>query len=288
MTYKIAHHRLLSDYVQHESSEKNSGTFASGLPDTIVFHFTATGSLQAAVNELLDSEVKASAHLVIGRNGSVVQLMPFDRIAWHAGVSEYQGRRDLNRYSIGIELENAGRLMKSGDQYLSWFGRAYGEDEVIQATHSHEAEPGYWHRYTEPQISTLMDVCRLLCSHYNITALVGHDTVSLDNKMDPGPAFPLSVIREKLLYHDRKEGIDKLSSIARAGTLHSGDSMLLREPHGSSPAVSLADLPLGTPVDVTGENRDFYRVSIPVEGWLRKETIQLENEQLHLQEVIDV
>ena len=288
MAYKIAHHRLLSDYVQHESSEKNSGTFATGLPDTIVFHFTATGSLQAAVNELLDSEVKASAHLVIGRNGSVVQLMPFDRIAWHAGVSEYQGRKDLNRYSIGIELENAGRLMKSGDQYLAWFGRTYGEDEVVQATHPQESEPGYWHRYTEPQISTLMEVCRLLCSHYRITALVGHDTVSLDNKMDPGPAFPLSVIREKLLHHDRKEGIDKLSPLARTGTLYQNDSRLLREPHDTSPAVSLTEIAPGTAVSVTGENRDFYRVSVPVEGWLRKENIKLENEQLQLQEVIDV
>ncbi|MDX1696097.1 MAG: N-acetylmuramoyl-L-alanine amidase, partial [Ketobacteraceae bacterium] len=95
MSYKIAHHRLLSDFVQHESSEKNSGTFASGLPDTLVFHATATGSLQAAVNELMDSEVRASAHLIVGRNGGVVQLMPFDRIAWHAGVSEYQGRTNL-------------------------------------------------------------------------------------------------------------------------------------------------------------------------------------------------
>ena len=288
MTYKIAHHRLLSDFVQHESSEKNSGTFAAGLPDTLVFHFTGTGSLQAAVNELMDEHIKASAHLIIGRNGGVVQLMPFDRIAWHAGVSEYQGRQNINRYSIGIELENAGRLIKSGDQYLSWFGRAYSDDDVVQARLENEDEPGYWHRYTEAQISTVLEISRLLCSHYNIQSLAGHSEITRERQADPGPALPLHMLRQRLLNHDRREGVDSFKPMIRPGTICHGDAFVLSEPSGSSPAVSLDAVCQGTPIDVKGENQGFYRVSIPVEGWISKDCVKLDQDQLHLQQVIDV
>lgn len=288
MAYKIAHHRLLSDHVQHESTEKNSGTFATGLPDTIVFHFTATGSLQMAVNYLMDPEVKASAHLVIGRNGSIVQLMPFDRIAWHAGVSEYQGRSNLNRYSIGIELENAGRLTKSGDQYIAWFGRAYGEDEVMAATHQNEVEPSYWHRYTEAQISAVMDVCRLLCSNYAIASMVGHDEIAKDDKVDPGPVFPLQAINQRLLHHDRAEGVSRLDPMTKQGILYQGESSLMSSPDVSSPPLPLNQLQEGSQVTVKGERNGWYLVSLPVEGWLKKDKVKLTNEPLHLQHVIDV
>lgn len=288
MAYQIAHHRLLSDHVQHESSDKHSGQFASGLPDTIVIHYTGSGTMQSAVNQLLDIDVKASAHLVIGRNGSIVQLMPFDRIAWHAGVSEYQGRKNLNRYSIGIELENAGRLRKAGDQYIAWFGRAYGEDEVIQATHMNESEPCYWHRYTEAQMSALMDVCRLLCSAYGISTIVGHDEIAPGRKIDPGPALPIEAVRQRILLSDRQEGIDQYTQIAKSGIIYHGDASLLSEPDAASPLVSVNRFKQGTAVDIKGELNGWYRVSVPIEGWVKKENVQLENEQLHLQQVIDV
>lgn len=288
MAYKIAHHRLLSDHVQHESTEKNSGTFAGGFPDTLVFHASGTGSLQSAVQYLLDAEVKASAHLLIGRNGSIVQLMPFDRIAWHAGVSEYQGRTDLNRYALGIELENAGRLIRSGDQYIAWFGRAYGEEDIIQAVHPGESQVSYWHRYTEAQISTVLEVCRVLLSEYDIGALVGHDELAVDSKTAPGPAFPMKMIRHRLLLDDRQEGVDRFSRLSQAGVLQQGDIPLLTGPDQHSPPVEFNKIPQGTNVDIKGETNDYYRVSVPVEGWLRKDSVKAANQQLFLQDVIDV
>ena len=47
---------------------------------------------------------RVSAHLVIGRQGEAYQLVPFDKRAWHAGESEFEGRQRCNDFSIGIEL----------------------------------------------------------------------------------------------------------------------------------------------------------------------------------------
>ena len=288
MVFQIAHHRLLSDYVQHESSDKHSGQFAKGLPDTVVLHYSGTGTLQAAVNSHLDPDVKASVHVVIGRNGSIVQMLPLDRIAWHAGVSEYQGRKDLNRYSIGIELENAGRLTKSGDQYASWFGRTYSEEDVIQAVHKNESEPSYWHRYSEAQIVAVMDVCRLLCRTYGVVNIVGHDEVSPETKVDPGPAFPINQIQERLLFNDRREGVSRFNNMSHQGVVYHDASPLFSQPDVSSPATNINQLNTGTNVAVLGEQNGWYRVSVPAVGWIKKDNVKLDNEQLLIQQVIDV
>ena len=51
--------------------------------------------------------MKVSAHVLIKRNGEVIQFVPFDKRAWHAGVSSYKGKNDCNNFSIGIELEGS-------------------------------------------------------------------------------------------------------------------------------------------------------------------------------------
>lgn len=87
----------------------------SGLqPEYIVMHYTAGPTAKAAVNTLTNKSAKVSAHLVIGRDGSIFQLVPFNKVAWHAGVSSWEGRTSLNMYSIGIELDNNGRLTRKG------------------------------------------------------------------------------------------------------------------------------------------------------------------------------
>lgn len=75
--------------------------------DTVVLHATA-GPLQAALAWLRNPAAKASAHYVIARDGSIFQLVREAEVAWHAGYSRMpDGREGVNRFSIGIELENA-------------------------------------------------------------------------------------------------------------------------------------------------------------------------------------
>ena len=126
-------------------------------------------------------------------------MVPFNKIAWHAGESQYEGRTGFNKYSIGIEIDNAGILEKSGDKYLSWFGRVYPENEVVYATHRNEFSPRYWHLYTEVQIELVENVCELLMEYYPIKSILGHEEISPGRKTDPGPAFPLDKIRMRLL-----------------------------------------------------------------------------------------
>lgn len=91
----------------------------------IVLHYTAGTSAESSALFLTRPEVSASAHVVIGREGEVFQLVPFNIEAWHAGKSWYAGRGGLNRYSIGIELDNLGELRFAGNLFIAECGRWY-------------------------------------------------------------------------------------------------------------------------------------------------------------------
>lgn len=101
--------------------------------------------------------LKVSAHLLIRRNGRVIQFVPFNRRAWHAGVSSYQGRQRCNDFSLGIELEGTGDTPFTHSQYQSLFG-------VIAALKAHY-----------PSL--------------NQADIVGHSDIAPNRKMDPGPYF---------------------------------------------------------------------------------------------------
>jgi N-acetyl-anhydromuramoyl-L-alanine amidase len=63
-------------------------------------------------------QLKVSSHLVIKRTGKIEQYVPFDKRAWHAGQSNYQGRERCNDFSIGIELEGTEYTPYAKAQYL--------------------------------------------------------------------------------------------------------------------------------------------------------------------------
>jgi len=110
--------------------------------------------------------LRVSSHLLIRRDGSIIQYVPFHKRAWHAGVSEYQGRSQCNNFSIGIELE--------------------GADEVP---------------YEEAQYQTLAEVSKTLFDTYpNMTKdhITGHSDIAPGRKTDPGPAFEWAKYRDML------------------------------------------------------------------------------------------
>ena len=84
-------HQLVGDGIVQHMSPNQGGLFAAGAPDTLVLHFTAGASVSWAIAALCDSQPahRVSAHLVVGRDGTVTQLLPFDTIAWHAGHSAW-------------------------------------------------------------------------------------------------------------------------------------------------------------------------------------------------------
>ncbi len=82
---------------------------AGTVVDTIVLHHTAQHSLAETVAWFQSEASRVSAHFCVGKDGSIVQFVStFDR-AWHAGVSvDAYGRRDVNDFSVGIEIDNVG------------------------------------------------------------------------------------------------------------------------------------------------------------------------------------
>ena len=268
---KISNKHLLEGIgVVQMSCPKNKEKFDAGLPDTIVIHYTAGRDADSSA-KFLCSEVKASAHLVIGRDGKIIQLVPFNTISWHAGVSAYGVRQGLNRYSIGIELDNAGILQKTGNEYKSWFGKSYSENEVLYATHRNESQPGYWHTYTEVQIEACRQVCELLIGKYGINLIVGHEEIAPGRKQDPGPAFPLDKFRDRLLSNNRS---DEPDFIDQKGIV-TADFLNIRSGAGVSFEKIAPPLQQGKEVKILEESNGWYKVETTITGWVSKANIEL-------------
>lgn len=276
---------LKGENVIQKPTSKNTVKFdtAHELPDTIIIHYTAGGSAESSATYLADPKIQASAHLVIGRDGQIFQLVPFNTIAWHAGISNYGGRSGFNKYSIGIELANVGPLRKAGEEYFSAFEKKIPPNEVVYANHRNESVKRYWHAYTEKQIDTCEQVCSaILDFFYNgerageydfskqqIKYILGHEEISPGRKTDPGPAFPLDKFRERLLQNGRKidhvndqvhplkgrVGIDKLNIRAGAGVVYEKIALPLSKGNG---------------LEILEEKDGWYKVRTSIEGWVNK------------------
>ena len=183
-SFSIVNHRLMGGGVIHLECPKNRRGL--GEPDMIILHYTAGSSAISSAKFLVRPDVKASAHVVIGRDGQVIQLVPFNIEAWHAGKSSYGGRSELNHYSIGIELDNLGQLRLEGGRFVAECGKEVPVGEVY--TEDSGGEPTYWHDYTDRQMRVLNEVCSVLVDAYPIGDIVGHSEVT-SRKVDPGPAL---------------------------------------------------------------------------------------------------
>lgn len=267
-------HRLEGDGVIYEESPNHGGTFSADLPDTIIIHYTAGASAESAVKTLCDPRMKVSAHLVIGRDGAITQLVPFDTVAWHAGKSSYEGRTGFNKYAIGIEVDNAGRLTKSGDEYVAWFGRAYPEKEVVEAVHRNKTSPSYWHRYTEEQIAVVQEVCVELMDAYEISSILGHEEIAPQRKTDPGPAFPLDTLRERVLYRDRADEGPEQSPFVRHPGMVTATKLNIRSGPMRSAVRIAPPLSQGTMVEIVQESKGWLEVQVRTRGWVKKEYIK--------------
>lgn len=249
---------------------KNKTKFAANAPNSIIIHYTAGSSAISSANWLQRADVKASAHVVIGQEGEIYQIVPFDTIAWHAGESAYGGMKGFNNFSIGIEIDNPGFVTRAGDEYVASFGKRYSAKEVIQATHRNETAPRYWKLYTEKQIEAAEDLCMALMAKYpTITQILGHEEISPGRKQDPGPAFPLDRFRTKLLQNDRESEVDEKKPLFTKGIVLT-DKLNIREGAGVNFDKLAKPLPLNKEVTVIGERNGWYRVKVEVEGWVSK------------------
>jgi N-acetylmuramoyl-L-alanine amidase len=196
MTFTIANDRLVIDGqpVTYTASPNTSG--ARMEPTLIVLHDTAGSTAAGAVSWLCNRSAKVSAHLVIARDGSITQLVPFDRVAWHAGPSSFNGRSGCNGFSIGIEIDNPGGLRGSPDKAVASFGKVYA-GAVAASDKAHWSK--LWLPYTDAQIEAVEGIIAALAVAYpSIVALAGHHDISPGRKEDPTPLMPWDRMRAAL------------------------------------------------------------------------------------------
>ena len=196
---QLVQYRLQGAGIRHLTSPNQGGPYAAGDLDTIVIHYTACQNAQEAIDILCDPRRKVSAHLVVGRDGDVAQLLPFDTIGWHAGQSTWGPRQRFNRYSLGIEIDNAGQLREKVGRFFSHSGVEYPPDQVVQGVHRHHTQPTFWHVFPTAQIDLVERLCALLLATYPIDHILGHEEIAPQRKIDPGPAFPLDRLRGRLI-----------------------------------------------------------------------------------------
>lgn len=254
-------------------------------PSVIVVHDTAgpldTGS---SVAWLRSNPKQVSAHVVVERDGSVTQLVPFNRRANHAGRSHYHGRNWVNGFGIGIEIVNPGRMTLGIERGASvaraWWGASYDLDSYeIQEMTTREHGQGWWMPCTPEQISAVVKLGIRIADAYPIIDLVPHWYVSPGRKIDTNPLFPLDEVRTVVLGRDgAAEGMaDEASSEAPSGRfvkvrVPGGDTLNMRRWPSFNPNV-VAAIPSGVEVPALREGVFGGRPWVKVvyggqEGWI--------------------
>ena len=138
-----------------------------GPPSVLVLHYTGMRTGPEALDRLRDPAAKVSSHYVVEEDGRIFRLVDEERRAWHAGVSFWRGRRNLNGDSIGIEIVNPGH------------------------------EFGY-RPFPDLQIAAVTALVGDIRSRWDIEDrdIVGHSDVAPDRKDDPGELFPWKTLAQ--------------------------------------------------------------------------------------------
>ncbi len=151
-----------------KTTSPNFDSRAGQSVDMLVLHYTGMKSAEAALARMCDESAKVSAHYMVGTGGRISQLVDENERAWHAGVSYWRGKTNINQRSIGIEIVNTGH------------------------------EFGYT-PFPQTQMEAVADLCRDILKRHNIPAcnIVGHSDIAPTRKQDPGELFDWQFLAEK-------------------------------------------------------------------------------------------
>lgn len=136
----------------------------------LIIHYTGMQSARASLARLISKKQKVSCHYLIDRKGKIFRMIDERKIAWHAGKSSWRQFKNLNKSSIGIELQNKGHK----------FG---------------------YQKFSIKQINVLINLCLLLKKKYRIKDynILGHSDIAPLRKLDPGEKFPWIKLKRKRL-----------------------------------------------------------------------------------------
>ena len=270
---KISGHRLQDDNGTPYPFVQSPNGGDPLRPRWLVMHYTADGG-STAVEWFSNRASKASAHLVISRQGKITQMMAFDRVANHAGKSTWKGASGLNRHAIGIEMVNYGKVFRhptrgwmrywDEDGTYRWIGPAVPEAELLldgsEEVGGQRLERA-WQRYTDAQVAVAFDAARAIVQAYGLEDVVGHEEISPGRKTDPGPAFGIAKFRERVM---RREPAPRFI-ITTTLNIHAGPAL-------THPTVAGSPLALNTEVEELEDQGGWKRVAVRgpngIVGWV--------------------
>ena len=134
----------------------------------LILHYTGMQSARVSLNRLKNPKSKVSCHYFIERNGKICRLVEDNKTAWHAGKSKWKHFNNLNKYSIGIEIQNKGHYIN-------------------------------YQNFTKKQIFSLIQLIKKLLKKYKIKKenVLGHSDIAPLRKLDPGEKFPWRLLSKK-------------------------------------------------------------------------------------------
>jgi N-acetylmuramoyl-L-alanine amidase len=138
---------------------------------SLILHYTGMPTGLSALEQLTRAESQVSAHYFVDEDGTILQLVPEARRAWHAGRSFWAGETDMNSASIGIEIVHPGH-----------------------------ADP---RPFPDRQIEAVATLCRDICRRRAILPrrVLGHSDIAIGRKIDPGEFFPWKALAEQGVGH---------------------------------------------------------------------------------------
>lgn len=160
---------MVADVVPSPNHDARKG----GAPDMILLHYTGMQTGDAALARLCAPDSKVSAHYVVFEDGRIVQCVPEDRRAWHAGLSFWGSESDINSRSIGIEIVNPGH------------------------------EFGY-RDFPLRQVAAVISLCKSIVTRRGPIAperVLAHSDVAPGRKQDPGERFPWTLLHDSGIGH---------------------------------------------------------------------------------------
>ena len=146
----------------------------------IIIHYTGMNKLNETLQLFTQPNSKVSCHWLISRRGSLYKIVDEKYMAWHAGISSWKGKQNLNNNSIGIELENKGHGIN-------------------------------YERFTKSQIKKLEELIELLLRKYKLKTknVLAHSDIAPNRKFDPGEKFSWeSLAKKNLAYWPKLKKIE--------------------------------------------------------------------------------
>jgi N-acetylmuramoyl-L-alanine amidase len=143
------------------------------LPDMILLHYTGMQTGEAALARLTTAASKVSSHYVVFEDGRIIQCVPEEKRAWHAGESSWAGETDINSRAIGIEIVNPGH------------------------------EFGY-RNFPLRQTAAVISLCKSIITRrgpISAERILAHSDVAPARKQDPGERFPWELLSESGIGH---------------------------------------------------------------------------------------